>query len=171
MTHISGMRALFLDVDGVLNTDGGLGGVESARAALVRGILADTAPVELVVSSSWRKWPDLLMALRAMFGPAGATPTLPRGTPRGEEIAQWLAKRPEIGRYAILDDETDFLPDQRESFFHTPEGLTPAVARAVVRHLNEGRPPPAAAERYARERARIRRAEVEARGYRLTGSG
>ena len=64
MAHINGMRALFLDVDGVLNTDGGLGDVESARAALVRGILADTAPVELVISS------ELAQVARSAHGAA-----------------------------------------------------------------------------------------------------
>ena len=38
------------------------------------------------------------MALRALFGAVGQTPTLPYGGPRGLEVAQWLAKRPEIGR-------------------------------------------------------------------------
>lgn len=46
---------------------------------------------------------------------------------RGEEIAEWLVKHPEVTDYAILDDDSDMLPEQFCKFHHCDGwfGLSP----------------------------------------------
>lgn len=108
---------LFLDVDGVLNCRGTRErsphrtlGVEPSKASLVRRIVAVTG-ARIVLSSTWRKYPDLVGYLWECLGPeprerwAGSTPVL--GGFRGEEIAAWLAANPGAGPIAILDDDSD----------------------------------------------------------------
>jgi len=54
--------------------------------------------------------------------------------PRGEEIAEWLTRHPEVDKYVILDDNEWMLPYQKPNFVKTDErfGLTnEAVERAV----------------------------------------
>ncbi len=58
---------------------------------------------------------------------------------RGEEIKMWLEKHPEVKVYAILDDDSDMLPDQIPNFFQTSwkTGLTEDIAAKVIHHLNK----------------------------------
>jgi hypothetical protein len=46
---------------------------------------------------------------------------------RGEEIQDWLDNHPEVEDYAILDDDSDMLPEQFSKFHHCDPwfGLTP----------------------------------------------
>ena len=57
---------------------------------------------------------------------------------RGHEIQEWLDKHPEVTRYAILDDDSDMLPEQMPNFFKTTfqNGLIEDIAKKVTEHLN-----------------------------------
>jgi hypothetical protein len=108
---------LFLDIDGVLNSD-------RYRYGLAPGVpaddLLDPAAVEIlncitqrwelqiVVSSSWRAIPgiaDLLRDRGVLAEIIGTTPAL--AAPRGAEIEHWLAAHSEVTAYVILDDDDD----------------------------------------------------------------
>ncbi len=124
----SGPRPIiFLDMDGV---------IASPRAHMVREHVGDRDlrwidPISLallnrlctehnalvVVSSVWRGDPGF----REMFWRAGftgafhedwRTRTEPMAGFRGDDIREWLARHPEVTQHVILDDETDFHPDQ-----------------------------------------------------------
>jgi len=110
-------RVLFLDIDGVLNSDGYRHGTGFGVSA---NELIDPAAVEtlneitrrwslkVVVSSSWRVMPEVEGILRANGVQAdiiGKTPAQPG--PRCREIERWLAEHPEVTSYVILDDDAD----------------------------------------------------------------
>lgn len=126
------MKAVFLDIDGVLNchrTAIAFGGIPHTTAnngrarldevaiRLIGGIVCAAGAV-VVLSSTWRKHADWLD-----YGPALGLPIVdrtPQGMgPRGREIADWLAKHPGVERYAIIDDDSDMLPEQLPFFVHT----------------------------------------------------
>ena len=125
------MKVLFLDIDGVLNSQrscvafGGYpmlidkqrGMFDEVAVQLIAGIVR-TAEAKVVLSSSWRRnadWQDI--------GPALGMPIIDRTPsllgPRGREIQHWLSERPEVERYAIVDDDSDMLPEQAPYFVHT----------------------------------------------------
>jgi hypothetical protein len=133
------VRVLFLDIDGVLNshrsvvalngyphsvTDAHLPKFDMIAVSLVRG-LCEAAGIQIVLSSSWRNDPDW-----HEIGPALGLPIIDRTPsllgPRGKEIAAWLENRPEVLHYAIVDDDSDMLPEQRPFFVKTQheDGLT-----------------------------------------------
>lgn len=135
-------KVIFLDIDGVLNTPQfqlkqykkwkkGTGKTRDEFGYLfcpkaVRNLeyLCHVTGAKVVVSSSWRA--KGLAAMRSMFKYRGIDITVIDITPtflgriRGEEIAAWLENE-EIEKYVILDDDTDFLPEQKKCFVHTPD--------------------------------------------------
>lgn len=133
------MRVLFLDIDGVLNshrtvvalngyphdvTDAGLAMFDMVAVALLRG-LCKAGNLKVVLSSTWRLDPNW-----REIGPALGLPIIDRTPsllgPRGKEIAHWLANHVEVTHYAILDDDSDMLPEQMPQFVKTlhEDGLT-----------------------------------------------
>lgn len=137
--NTGGLRVIFLDIDGVLNsyrTYVAFGGFphdlvpehrqrfDEISISLLRNLcLAEN--ISIVVSSSWRakfKWQEIgeVLGLPAI----GETPSL--ATLRGEEIAAWLVNHPEVEQYAILDDRDEMLPKQSAHFVHTnaKEGIS-----------------------------------------------
>jgi hypothetical protein len=108
---------LFLDIDGVLNSDSyrylqpmGTREREMFDPAAVETLNAITAcwELQIVVSSSWRLMVDVEDLLRSNGVEAeivGRTPV--RAGPRGHEIGLWLAEHPEVTAYVILDDDCD----------------------------------------------------------------
>lgn len=126
------MRVLFLDIDGVLNSErtriafGGypheftpadMGKFDHAALSMVR-TLCRKADLSVVISSAWRithDWDDVGRCLD--LPTIGQTPCLP-GV-RGLEIDAWLAEHPDVESYAILDDSGDMLPEQMERFVQT----------------------------------------------------
>ena len=94
---------------------------------------------KICISSTWKhhfgvkgyvstpeKWEDALVKLGFKEGTyVGITGD--RRTLRGDEIKDWLDKHPEVEDYAILDDDSDMLPEQFIKFHHTDPwfGLTP----------------------------------------------
>ena len=128
---------LFLDVDGVLNhvetfmarkTD--MLAVECV-ACLDR--LVEATCCKIVLSSAWRGMPGLEARLRRRgvlkhrIKGEWRTPRLGRvqdgsgwvSAQRGDEIADWLSRHPEVTAYAIVDDESDMRPEQMPFFVQT----------------------------------------------------
>jgi hypothetical protein len=109
------VKALFLDVDGVLNsrawTDrntGDLCDVDPEAVARVRKLCQLTG-AEIVLTSTWRLIPFLTEQLHDSGLPVeyGSTPRLDAFGTRSDEIRAYLAEHPEIESFAIVDDDAD----------------------------------------------------------------
>lgn len=101
--------------------------------------VAHRCDAEIVVSSTHRKWffvqtqtmqlgrhLDLPQLVEYMHNLGiekdviDATPILSsEGRVRGDEIALWLSKNPQVEKYVILDDDSDMLDNQLNNFVHT----------------------------------------------------
>lgn len=150
------MKALFLDIDGVLNHQVfymrrdeeehlkslpyPLCEFDPISVGCLNRIL-DVTGAKLVLSSSWR----FDEGLENIFREAGithgiydVTPAVPNAH-KGTEIQQFLDRHPEITSYAILDDDSNMLPSQMENFVHTSwyDGLTEELACKAIRILNK----------------------------------
>ena len=126
------------DVDGVINRGNG---IELPLVRLVNDIVDETDCV-IVLSSTWRLWPNTRKLVKRLgINFIDVTPRLDtiniRGNERGEEIADWLDRHPEVTRFAILDDDNDMLEEQQGSFFKTDSlyGITREISDDVIAHL------------------------------------
>ncbi|GAB90173.1 HAD domain-containing protein [Gordonia rhizosphera] len=136
------MKVLFLDIDGVVNSrrssvrSGRIVGIDPQLADRVGRIIAETG-CKVVLSSTWRLWEENVAEVRAAVTPElyGMTPSIPFGR-RGDEVQRWLADHPEVTRYAIVDDNDDFAPDQPLFRTSWEVGITDEVADAVIAYLN-----------------------------------
>ncbi len=106
---------------------------------------------KICISSTWKnhfgtkgykstpeKWEDALVKLGFRPGTyVGITETY--RTLRGEEIQDWLDKHPEVEDYAILDDDSDMLPEQFYKFHHSDPwfGLTPNHLYRIERQFDK----------------------------------
>lgn len=115
------MRILFLDIDGVLNSERyvrrcGYTGVviDPAKMELLKQII-DATGARIVLSTSWREhWSSVEEAcdetgsrLNTLFNSYGLsifekTPVLNAG--REREIGAWLESHPETADFAVVDD-------------------------------------------------------------------
>lgn len=136
------MKVLFLDIDGVVNSQAtaqrhrGFVGIDPYMADLVKKIVADT-DCKVVLSSSWRVWPaSKATVTKQVVKLYDATRDFKGKTDRGCEIKDWLDRHPDVERYAILDDNSDFHPDQHLFKTSWPFGLTPEIAEDVTNYLN-----------------------------------
>lgn len=160
------LKILFLDIDGVVNCattaqrHRGVIGIDPYMALLVDRIVQATG-CKIVLSSTWRLWPDSREEVRKQVGEfISVTPNMPlqggaEMCERGKEIAAWIDKwingegyfayhcgdggyEKVITKYAILDDNSDMLPEQLPNFFKTSwaVGLTQEIADQVIAHLN-----------------------------------
>lgn len=107
---------------------------------------------KICVSSVWKhhfgkedyestpeRWEDALVKLGFKPGTyVGITGR--RRTLRGEEIQDWLDAHPEVEDYAILDDDSDMLPEQFAKFHHSDPwfGLTPNHLYRISRQFEHG---------------------------------
>jgi len=104
---------------------------------------------KICISSTWKnhfgnkdkctpeKWQDALLKLGFKNGTyVGITETY--RTLRGEEIQDWLNNHSEVKDYAILDDDSDMLPEQFSRFHHSDPwfGLTPNHLYRIERQFN-----------------------------------
>lgn len=141
MPAVGEYKALFLDIDGVVNCQstrqrsGGFIGIDPQLAFLVGKIILET-DCKVVVSSSWRHFNGGLDEIRQAVYPElySVTPTI--GGVRGEEVEAWLKEHPEVGTYAILDDDDDFLPEQPLFKTTWQTGITEEIMQRVIAHLN-----------------------------------
>lgn len=147
------MKILFLDIDGVCNSEETFHKYPNAHfpidqymAFLVGKIVLETE-CKVVLSSSWRHHDESVAEIEKRIVPIySKTESCCTGI-RGAEIYQWIQKnvpyeeRKDGGefRYAILDDDSDMLLWQKDHFFKTSwkTGLTDEIAIAVIKHLQE----------------------------------
>lgn len=141
---------VFLDIDGVLNSRSFFerrrsGDVHLDTSAIeILNRLSDD--VDFVVSSTWRA--DGVESVQKRLDEAGFTGKLVDRTPyckcrvRGVEVKQWLSDNRTYGfdRYAIIDDDSDFLIGQQPHFFHVDNyhGLTPNTIHKIRKFLKLG---------------------------------
>lgn len=155
------MKVIFLDIDGVLNSqrtavafgripfstaNDGRAALDEVAIRIIGGIARASGAV-IVLSSTWRKHSDW-----QKYGPDLDLPIIDR-TPtlsgnRGPEIAVWLKLNHEVENYAIIDDDSDMLPEQMPFFVHTSgfDGFTWTNAQLLAKLMgvdlsNVNRPP------------------------------
>ena len=148
------MKILFLDVDGVMNCQGTFTKdlnqhfpIDPYMAFLIGKIQLET-DCKIVLSSSWRHHKASVEHIHnrivSIYDQTGDEPydkDRPgvEGCQRGREIKAWLNNsKYKVDKYAILDDDSDMLPEQLPNFFKTQwlVGITDEIAMAVIRHLN-----------------------------------
>lgn len=153
------MKVLFLDIDGVVNNQENFNPVHGRvtypidrYCAFLVGKIQIHTDCVVVLSSSWRSHPDGIAEVEKHIIPiydktpeifkSLETPIVARGREwthslRGDEINAWLAEHPEVEKYAILDDDSDFYDDQ--PLFQTTfkDGLTDEIAQKVIEYLND----------------------------------
>ena len=86
---------------------------------LIRKLCEET-DCKVVLSSTWRilATPQDIVAFEKFLGVEIIGETPQKDGIRGEEIKEWIDKnRPEV--YAIVDDDSDMLPEQRDAFVQT----------------------------------------------------
>jgi hypothetical protein len=110
-------KILFLDVDGVLNTptmtSGRLGADLGKEHMRKLAMIIHAAKCDVVISSSWRHYPEYMAELEAAFAEfnlpkwVDVTPYVRNGE-RKDEIWQWLKENNGSAiRAVIIDDESD----------------------------------------------------------------
>ena len=135
------MKVLFLDIDGVVNRAGtrqryrGFMGIDPFLASKVCKIIFDT-DAAVVLTSTWRHIPGGREEVdRHVYKTFDVTPIADTGF-RGEEVKMWLNQHPEVTRYAILDDDSDFDADQPLFKTTWQTGITDEIAQQVTEYLN-----------------------------------
>ncbi len=146
-------KIIFLDIDGVLNsrtfyaarqgmpksmltcTDDRIQPfqfreIDTVPLALLK-YLVDQTGANIVISSTWRMGQDPLW-FRLLFYRKGIefkndtiigkTPVIP-GKVRGDEIKSWIDENEFTGKYIIIDDDSDMLPEQKPFFVQTTHKL------------------------------------------------
>ena len=156
------MNYLFLDIDGILNTGrysnylavNGLyetdadGYLFDPEAVQNLEYIIEATDAKIIITSTWRLDGDMqaLWRNRNIAGEViGITPTLLREKAigkiniyyghRGMEVEAWLEDNAIAPyKYAILDDEDDYLPHQAEHLILTDPmtGITEDVAEKVI---------------------------------------
>ena len=130
------IKVLFLDIDGVLNTDrqhwhcqmNGITPVDEFgyefdhKAVDNLATILEETDAEIVISSSWKFLG--LQTLQKMWKDRNLPGTIlditPDGKSKGLEINEWLMEREaQVIRYAIIDDENDMLTKQQKHFVQT----------------------------------------------------
>lgn len=147
------MKVLFLDIDGVLNSDTfyvnrpketkqlpyPLSEFDPACVKRLNYIFEQTK-ARLVVSSSWRHDSFISRVLEKAGIKEKVWDITPygMGKPRGFEIRQFLSEHQNIENYVILDDVANMLPEQQSHFVHTKAyyGLTDEDAEKAITILN-----------------------------------
>ena len=134
------MKAIFLDIDGVLNCNKTPNPrhfpyiVDIALVQRLRQVLVSTG-ASVVLSSTWRYDPIGILAAKHFGIPfIDITPDLP-GEPRCREVLTWLEKHSEVERFCVIDDEDDELDDLPLFQPASSTGLTDQIAQGVTSYL------------------------------------
>jgi len=159
-------KIIFLDIDGVLSPkwwdsdkqSDNYGRLFDAKAVANLAKIIEVTEADIVISSSWKNIG--LVELQNMWRDRGLPGKLVDTTPdymsdeillkedsanvdylyeRGSEIQGWLLLHgDDVGRYVIIDDMDDILPEQLSHFVQTdPEfGITIDDVKKVVHLLN-----------------------------------
>lgn len=146
-------KIIFLDVDGVLNSEEfsrwlwdnhekKYRGYEmlDQRAILCLQDIVFITGAEIVLSSSWRISSLRTKQLKEQLLPYGLeiidrTISDARGE-RGDEIKEWLSRNPDVSHYVILDDDND-MSDIKDHLIQTTfyKGLLPEHAVKAIEML------------------------------------
>lgn len=156
-------RIIFLDFDGVLNsldnyrrlrevgepTGDEYGSAFDGNCVTALRKIVETTGAGIVLTSSWRYFLDMdgmtrMWNDRRLPGKLiGRTPTDLVIDPeeqckRGVEIGEWLSRRKAVTDYVIIDDDSDFLPDQLPHLIRTDPkvGLTDEDANRAISIIN-----------------------------------
>lgn len=133
-------KILFLDIDGVLNTDrqqwhcqmnniapvDKFGYAFDSKAVENLATILEETGAEIVISSSWKFLG--LQTLQKMWKdrnlPGDIIDITPNGKNKGWEIDEWLMNHEgQLSGYAIIDDENVMLPKQQKNFVQTKSQL------------------------------------------------
>ena len=111
--------AVFLDIDGVLNTrttcertPDGYKGIDDARIDILAKVIKKYESVDIVLSSDWKdmKHDDddyiYMISKLKKYGLQLAGKTVDHWNNRGEGIMNYLKEHQEIDEFVILDDNT-----------------------------------------------------------------
>lgn len=142
------MKVIFLDIDGVLNTEvyicsvfqcvelmggnahkdmrghmDGFGHQFDPLAVRALKLIIDKTDAKIVISSTWRGarlsvMQDLWKKRNLPGDVIDVTPFLHKEV-RGEEISAWLKSRNDVDGYLIIDDDSDMLDRQKPHFLRT----------------------------------------------------
>jgi hypothetical protein len=132
------MDVIFLDIDGVLNSEQWFGLMietdqleEHATMVDPKAVkkitdLCDEFGLSIVVSSSWRSWnvKETIDEFKKNKNLRPITKYIVGVTPgsiqrrRGDEIQRYMFLT-KVDRYVIFDDDTDMLEEQQKNFIHT----------------------------------------------------
>ncbi|MCM1070624.1 MAG: HAD domain-containing protein [[Clostridium] fimetarium] len=155
------MNIIFLDIDGVLNTErwenlclAGYASIEdeygitfddNSIARLQR--IINTTGALIVIHSTWKllhgvEWFEKMWRDRNLPGKiADITPNVPPYYYKQDEIANWLKQHPEVENYVILDDELEFQDQLSEHhvLIDGNHGITEEDARMAIHILSNRR--------------------------------
>ena len=135
------MKVIFLDIDGVLNSDKTsnprkLPYIVDKKLLRRLNKLLDRTGAKVVLSSTWRCDPIGLLAAKYWKIPfVDVCPDRPK-SPRSKEIKAWIARHPRTSRFAVIDDEDDELDGLPLFQPSRKTGLTQDIAKGVERYLN-----------------------------------
>lgn len=115
--------AVFLDVDGVLNTrttcehtPDGYTGIDDLRVEVLANAVKNYKSVDLILISDWKEMKGedddykYLLSKLGRYGLYLSGKTVDHWNNRGEGILNYLSEHPEIDDYVILDDNKfDFM--------------------------------------------------------------
>lgn len=148
------MKILFLDIDGVILSGDALRATGDNRYLpldkidLLKSVCDRTGAI-ICVSSTWRFTDDTRVRLTELGLPIHDDWRTPferemdrkwgQYELRGCQIQQWLDSHPEVTNFAILDDDNDMLPAQKDHFVQTKfeKGMDISHAKELCRILGE----------------------------------
>jgi len=163
------MKVIFLDIDGVLNVHGkqrdNYGQLFHKPFEDNLRYIIEKTDAKIVISSTWRfaglqimkdMWQKRKLAGEVIGITADCYQLIGEGkfkhyndVKRGHEIQDWLKDHKEVKQYVIIDDDNDFLDNQRGNFIRTVNninhidscdvgyGLTKICADDAIRILNK----------------------------------
>lgn len=155
------MKVLFLDFDGVLNSEASFryetrrkhNRVSDTLSAIacsnLQFILEQDSAIKIVISSTWRKIHTLVELQNILNGYGveaarviGKTPAVLSGD-RAHEINMWLEQNPNVTQFVILDDDSDVhgVKDERGVVIQTTwaDGLLFAQAQMAATFFRGGK--------------------------------